>query len=84
MTDLKPDELILTLGDVHIYHDHFDAVKDQLARDPFPLPNLWLNPSVKSLNDVDVAKFNGPEDITSLVKLEDYKYHPPIKAKMAV
>jgi thymidylate synthase len=84
MTDLKPDELILTLGDVHIYHDHFDAVKEQLARDPFPLPNLWLNPSVKSLNDVDVAKFNGPEDITSLVKLEDYKYHPPIKAKMAV
>jgi thymidylate synthase len=84
MTGLIPDELILTLGDVHIYHDHFDAVKEQLSREPYPLPSLWLEPSIRSLADIDVSKFNGPDDITKIVRLEDYQHHPPIKAKMAV
>lgn len=84
MTDLVPDELILTLGDVHIYHDHFDAVKEQLKREPKTLPKLWLNSSIKSLEDIDVSKLNTPEDVTALVHLENYDFHPPIKAKMAV
>lgn len=84
MTNLVPDELILTLGDVHIYHDHFDAVKEQLAREPKALPRLWLNPSIKSLADIDVSKLHAPEDVTALVHLENYEFHPPIKAKMAV
>ena len=84
MTSLEPDELILTLGDAHIYHDHFDAVKEQLAREPFPLPKLWINPEIKSLADIDVSKLLVPEDIYKLVKLENYQHHPPIKAKMSV
>jgi thymidylate synthase len=84
MTGLLPDELILTLGDVHIYHDHFDAVKEQLSREPFPLPRLWVSPDIKSLADVDVKNMLTPDDISRFVKLEDYRYHPPIKAKMAV
>lgn len=84
MTDLVPDELILTLGDVHIYHDHFDAVNEQLSREPFPLPKLWINPSIKSLADIDVSKMNSPENVTALVRLENYQHHPPIKAKMSV
>jgi len=84
MTDLVPDELILTLGDVHIYHDHFDAVKEQLGREPFPLPKLWVNPEIKSLRDIDVSKLLVPDDIGKLVKLFDYQHHPPIRAKMAV
>ncbi len=84
MTGLIPDELILTLGDVHIYHDHFDAVKEQLAREPFPLPKLHLDSSIKSLEDISIEKFLKPEDIVALISLENYQYHPPIKAKMAV
>jgi len=74
VTELTPRELILVLGDAHIYHNHFDQVKEQLRREPFPLPKLWLNPAVR-----DIDGF-GMEDI----KLIDYKYHPPIKAEMAV
>ena len=84
MTELVPDELILTLGDAHIYHDHFDAVYEQLAREPFPLPKLWVNPEIKNLEDVSVSKLLAPEDIYKLVKLENYQHHPPIRAKMAV
>lgn len=84
MTNLVADELILTLGDVHIYHDHFDAVTEQLSREPFPLPTLWLDPKIKSLADIDVSQFQTPEDISTIVKLVDYQFHPAIKAKMAV
>ena len=84
MTNLVPDELILTLGDVHIYHNHFEAVKEQLAREPYPLPKLWINPSIKSLADIDVSKMNSPEDVTALVRLENYQHHPAIKAPMSV
>src|SRR3989338_4790626 len=84
ITNLVPDELILTLGDVHIYHDHFDAVKEQLTREPFPLPKLWLNPEIKNLEDIDIDKLKVPRNIFKYVKLENYQRHPPIKAKMAV
>jgi thymidylate synthase len=62
------------LGDTHIYHDHFDAVKEQLSREPLPLPQLWLNPEVKGITGFTM------DDI----RLENYESHPPIKAKMAV
>ena len=84
ITNLVPDELILTLGNVHIYHDHFDAVKEQLARELFTLPKLWLNPEIKNLDDLDVRKMKTPDDIYKFAKLENYQHHPPIKAKMAV
>jgi thymidylate synthase len=71
---MKPHECVLTLNDAHIYHDHFDAVKEQLTRDPLPLPKLWLNPDIKNLDDFTM------DDI----RLDDYKHHPAIKAKMAV
>jgi thymidylate synthase len=84
MTDLEADELILTFGDVHIYHDHFDAVKEQLSREPYTLPSLWINPDIKSLEDIDVSRLSSPENVTELVRLENYKFHPTIKAKMSV
>lgn len=74
VTGLKPGELILTLNDAHIYHDHFDAVKEQLSREPMPLCQLHLNPSIR---DID---FFSMDDI----KLVSYHSHPAIKAKMAV
>jgi thymidylate synthase len=70
--DLARGELIVTLGDTHVYHNHFGAVYEQLSREPYDLPTLWLNPDVK---DIDSFKM---EDI----KLLDYKHHPPIKAEL--
>ncbi|HEY4474224.1 MAG TPA: thymidylate synthase [Candidatus Paceibacterota bacterium] len=74
VTDLKPGEFVHSLGDCHIYEEHFDAVKEQLSREPMPLCTLKLNPAVKNINDFKM------EDI----ELENYQSHPPIKAKMAV
>lgn len=74
VTGYTPGECILTLNDAHIYHDHFDAVAEQLSREPLPLPTLWLNSDVK-----DIGQFT-MEDI----RLDHYQSHPAIKAKMAV
>ena len=73
-TRLAPHEAILTLQDAHIYHEHFDAVKEQLGREPYALPTLWLNPEK---NDIDSFVMDD-------IKLENYVSHPAIKAKMIV
>lgn len=74
VTGTVADECILTLNDAHIYHEHFDAVKEQLSRDPMALPTLWLNPEVK-----DIDGF-----VMDDIKLENYQSHPSIPAKMIV
>ncbi|MDZ7726640.1 MAG: thymidylate synthase [Candidatus Campbellbacteria bacterium] len=72
--NLEPDELAITINDAHIYHDHFEAVEEQLKREPLPLPKLWLNPEVKEIDGFSMDDF----------KLVDYEHHPPIKAEMVV
>ena len=74
VTGLEPGEFVHTLGDAHIYHNHFDQVKEQISREPFPLPKLRLNPEVKNIDDFKM------DDI----ELVDYQCHPGIKAPMAV
>lgn len=74
VTGLQAHECIIILADAHIYLNHFEQVKEQLAREPYPLPKLWLNPEV-----IDIDKFTMDD-----IKLIDYKYHPSIKAPMAV
>jgi thymidylate synthase len=74
VTGLVPHEFVHSLGDTHIYKNHFDAVNEQLAREPFPFPKLKLNPTVKDINDFKM------EDMV----LEGYESHPTIKAPMAV
>jgi len=71
---MEPHEFVHILGDTHIYLNHFEQVKEQIAREPYPLPKIWLNPEIKNIFDFKM------EDI----KLIDYKYHPSIKAPMAV
>lgn len=73
-TGLTPHETVLTLQDAHIYHEHFDAVKEQLSREPMKLPTLWLNPEKK---DIDSYMMDD-------IRLENYVSHPSIKAKMIV
>lgn len=72
VTGYTPHECILTLNDAHIYHEHFEAVEEQLERDPLPLPQLWLNPEVKDIDGFTM------DDI----KLENYESHEAIKAEM--
>lgn len=72
--DLQPGELVHTLGDAHIYLNHVDQVRTQLARAPKPLPTLVLDPSV---TDIDDFRF---EHVT----LADYQHHPAIRAPIAV
>ncbi|MBN2779638.1 MAG: thymidylate synthase [Alphaproteobacteria bacterium] len=74
VTGLKVGEFIHTLGDAHIYHNHLDQMKTQIEREPFPLPKLKLNPTVKNIHDFKM------EDI----ELENYQSHASIKADMAV
>ncbi len=72
--NLKPGEFVHTLGDAHIYSNHFEQVQLQLSRTPKALPAMKINPSVKNIFDF---KF---EDFT----LENYEPHPHIKAAVAV
>jgi thymidylate synthase len=72
--NLDVGELIIVLGDAHIYENHVDQVKEQLARKPLPLATLKLNPNI-----TDITKFE-MKDIT----LEGYESHDAIKAPMAV
>ncbi len=74
ITGLVADEFIHVLGDTHIYLNHIEQVKEQLSRKPMLLPKLWLNPDIKNINDFKM------DDI----KLEEYNFHPAIKAEMAV
>jgi len=70
----QPGDFVHTLGDAHIYTNHFEQVATQLGREPRELPVMRLNPEVKSVFDFDY------EDFT----LEGYDPHPLIKAPIAV
>ncbi len=71
---LQPGDFVHTLGDAHIYSNHFDQVKEQLAREPLPQPTMKINPAIKN-----IFGFNF-EDFT----LEGYDPHPSIKAPIAI
>lgn len=72
--NLEVGEFVHVLGDAHIYQNHIEQVKEQLSREPLPLPTIWLNPDVK-----DITKFTMDD-----VKLLNYQSHAAIKAPMAV
>jgi thymidylate synthase len=70
---IEAGEFVHSFGDVHIYSNHFDQVKEQLTREPLPFPTLKLNPEVK---DIDAFTL---EDIT----LEGYQSHPSLRGEIA-
>jgi thymidylate synthase len=72
--DLKVGELIISTGDTHIYSNHIEQVNEQLSREEYPLPLLFLNPDIKSID-----KFS-----MDAILLFDYQSHGTIKADMAV
>ena len=71
---LEEGELVMSFGDTHIYSNHVEQVNEQLSREEYPLPRLWLNPDIKDIDSFTM------EDI----KLENYQSHGTIKAEMAV
>ena len=71
---LKPGDFVHTFGDTHLYLNHLDQAREQLARAPRSLPTMKLNPAVR-----DLFQFKY-EDFT----LENYDPHPAIKAPVAV
>ena len=72
--DIKLGDFVHTLGDAHIYSNHFDQTKIQLSREPKALPKMIINPNVK-----DIFKFKFDD-----FELINYDYHPHIKAKVAI
>lgn len=74
VTGLQAGEFILTLGDAHIYMNHLEQVQDQLKRSPRPLPQVYLNPSVRSIFDFRYDDF----------RVENYDPHPHIRGAISV
>ena len=72
--DLRPGEFVHTLGDTHLYLNHIEQARLQLTREPFALPQMRLNPSIKSISEFDYPDF----------ELVNYNAHPHIKAEVAV
>lgn len=71
-TDTIPKEISIVIGDAHIYRDHVEQVKEQLSRTPYSFPQLSIINNRENIEDYVYEDF----------KLENYRSHPPIKAKM--
>jgi len=72
--DLQPGEFVHTFGDVHLYNNHLEQAREQLTRDPRPLPQMKINPAVKNIFDFKFEDF----------ELVNYDPHPHIKAEVSV
>jgi thymidylate synthase len=78
--NMIPDELVGNLGDVHLYSNHIEQAKEQLTREPYELPSLWINDLRSDSNSIffDIEKWSN-KDFT----IENYQSHPAIKAPLS-
>jgi thymidylate synthase len=82
--NMVPDELIVNLGDAHIYLNQIDGVKEQLTREPYKLPKLICKDEYWYLNDVDISFSEKIEKFKpDFFKVEDYQSHPTIKIPLS-
>ena len=73
-TELEPGDFVHTFGDAHIYNNHLEQARLQLTREPFPLPQMKINPEVKNIFDFKYEDF----------ELVNYQAHPHIKGEVSV
>jgi len=74
VSGLKPGDFVHTLGDAHLYLNHLEQTDEQLSREPYPLPTMKINPEIKNIFDFAFDDFH----------LENYEFHPHIKAPVAI
>jgi len=74
VTGLQPGDFVHTLGDAHLYNNHLEQAELQLSREPYALPEMHINPEVKSIFDFTFDDF----------ELRGYQSHPHIKAPIAI
>jgi thymidylate synthase len=74
VTGLAPGEFVHTFGDAHLYHNHFEQARTQLARTPYAAPTMTLNPERRDIFAFEYGDFT----------LSNYTAHPAIKAPIAV
>ncbi|SNX61345.1 thymidylate synthase [Nitrosomonas ureae] len=74
VSNLGVGEFVHTLGDAHLYLNHLEQAREQLSREPRPLPVMRLNPMIRTISEFEYEDF----------VLENYDSHPPIKAPVAV
>lgn len=74
ITNLKPGEFIITFGDVHIYMNHIEQIREQITRPEYDLPILKLSPEIVDLETVTIDR----------MEIVNYKHHPPLKGEVAI
>jgi len=74
LTDLEPRELIISIGNAHLYNNHIEQAKEQLHRKPYPFPKLTISGDVKDIDSFTEENF----------QLDNYQYHPHIKAPLVI
>lgn len=74
VTHLIPKELVHSFGDVHLYKNHIEQAKLQLERETYPSPSLVLDPDIRAIDQFEYGH----------IKIERYRYHPKISAKVAI
>lgn len=80
--NMLPGNFIHTLGDVHIYSNHIEQVKEQLKREPKDLPHIEINKALFDLENNIITDLNYIYD-KNIINLDKYNYHPKIKGKVS-
>lgn len=74
VTGYQMGSLTFNINDAHLYERHLEPMKEQMALDPYPAPELWINPEITNFDDFTIRDF----------KLIDYQYHPSTKMEIAI
>jgi thymidylate synthase len=81
IVDMIPEDLIINIGDAHIYLNQMEGVQEQLTREPFELPKLMIHKTDSFWSNFDVSMFTHL-DVNDFT-IENYKSHPPIKLPLS-
>jgi thymidylate synthase len=81
--NMVPDELIGNLGDVHLYSNHVEQAKEQITREPYPLPTLKINSGNENWHLLTIDEIINSLDVDITFKVDGYQSHPAIKAPLS-